>query len=389
MKFIRKPVFTTFTLLVVGCVVYFMSSTSSDLSLGASIPINMAKDYIKTPEKNDFVAEEPAAPDAAAAAPLPVAQQPLVKGNGKTKGEDFGIQIEEDLTVVHEDKPVSDDADISDKTGKLDSFDDKTTGITDTPFMPKMANETLKAQLGNAAWKLFHTILARYPDKPTQPEKTTLSQYIQLFAQVYPCGDCARHFQKLLKKYPPQIGSRKTAALWGCDIHNKVNDRLKKPIYDCTTILEDYDCGCGDDEKQADFTLDGGSIDSVRGSGEGVSGKNSAAGAKEKAAALAAKGATGATKGAAGDAKTAKGASKGKVSAERVNIAKGEDFAGDTAAKGKIYAQDAIVKEEPVEETVKGAAVLSATLDGEESEGLEHLKSIKVDEKEDKLQLGG
>lgn len=121
-----------------------------------------------------------------------------------------------------------------------------------TPFMPQMANETLKAELGNAAWKLLHTILARYPETPVESEKVYLKRYIESFAQVYPCGDCARHFIKLLQQYPPQIGSRKSAALWGCFIHNQVNKRLEKPQYDCTTILEDYDCGCGADEQLGD-----------------------------------------------------------------------------------------------------------------------------------------
>jgi FAD-linked sulfhydryl oxidase len=120
----------------------------------------------------------------------------------------------------------------------------------DTPFMPSMANETLKAELGNAAWRLFHTILARYPERPTPTQRNHLDSYIASFAQVYPCGDCARHFIKLLEKYPPQTGSRINAALWGCAIHNKVNERLGKPQYDCSTILEDYDCGCGADEQQ-------------------------------------------------------------------------------------------------------------------------------------------
>ncbi|KAH3666614.1 hypothetical protein WICMUC_005598 [Wickerhamomyces mucosus] len=119
----------------------------------------------------------------------------------------------------------------------------------ETPFMPQMTNETLKAELGRSSWRLFHTILARYPETPTEYEKSTLKQYIYLFAQVYPCGDCARHFQKLLDKYPPQTINRQVASLWGCDIHNKVNDRLGKEIYDCSTILEDYDCGCGVDEE--------------------------------------------------------------------------------------------------------------------------------------------
>lgn len=120
----------------------------------------------------------------------------------------------------------------------------------DIPFMPQMGNETLKAELGNAAWKLFHTILARYPEEPTQRQRRHLETYIQSFAQVYPCGDCARHFIKLLEEFPPQTNSRKNAAMWGCFIHNKVNRRLGKDLYDCTTVLEDYDCGCGADELQ-------------------------------------------------------------------------------------------------------------------------------------------
>lgn len=115
-----------------------------------------------------------------------------------------------------------------------------------TPFMPKMTNETLKAELGNAGWKLFHSVLARYPVEPKQEEKESVANYIHYFAQVYPCGDCARHFAVILKENPPQLSSRETAAVWGCHIHNKVNKRLGKPNYDCSHILEDYDCGCGE-----------------------------------------------------------------------------------------------------------------------------------------------
>jgi FAD-linked sulfhydryl oxidase len=31
-----------------------------------------------------------------------------------------------------------------------------------------------------------------------------------------------------------------------CAIHNKVNKRLNKPDFDCTTLDGEYDCGCGD-----------------------------------------------------------------------------------------------------------------------------------------------
>ncbi|KAI0905575.1 ERV/ALR sulfhydryl oxidase domain-containing protein [Ustulina deusta] len=116
---------------------------------------------------------------------------------------------------------------------------------------PKLENATAKAELGRASWKLFHTMMARFPEKPTEEDSLALKTYIQLFARLYPCGDCASHFQKLIKKFPPQIGSRNSAAGWACHVHNQVNERLEKPLFDCNKIGDFYDCGCGDDKKAA------------------------------------------------------------------------------------------------------------------------------------------
>ncbi|KAK9450159.1 ERV/ALR sulfhydryl oxidase domain-containing protein [Limtongia smithiae] len=114
------------------------------------------------------------------------------------------------------------------------------------PIMPHLGNETIKAELGRASWKLLHTILARYPERPTAEEREALSSYIYLFSRVYPCGECAAHFQKLLKTFPPQTSSRIAASQWGCHVHNQVNARLGKDTFDCNTIAERYQCGCED-----------------------------------------------------------------------------------------------------------------------------------------------
>lgn len=105
-----------------------------------------------------------------------------------------------------------------------------------------------RAELGNAAWKLLHTTMAKFPDKPTDEDSSALKSYIYLFARLYPCGDCARHFQKILAKFPPQVASRSTAAAWACHVHNEVNKRLKKELFDCTKIGDFYDCGCAGDD---------------------------------------------------------------------------------------------------------------------------------------------
>ncbi|VBB81221.1 Putative FAD-linked sulfhydryl oxidase [Podospora comata] len=114
---------------------------------------------------------------------------------------------------------------------------------------PKLENATAKAELGRASWKLFHTMMARFPEEPTADDSLALRTYIQLFARLYPCGDCASHFQKLLEKYPPQVSSRNNAAGWACFVHNEVNRRLRKELFDCNNIGDFYDCGCGDDGK--------------------------------------------------------------------------------------------------------------------------------------------
>ncbi|KAI9843702.1 MAG: hypothetical protein M1837_006170 [Sclerophora amabilis] len=113
----------------------------------------------------------------------------------------------------------------------------------------KLGNETLKAELGRAAWKLMHTTMAKFPDKPTKDESTALQSYIHLFARLYPCGECASHFQKILHKYPPQVSSRSSAAAWACHVHNEVNKSLKKELFDCSNIGDFYDCGCADETK--------------------------------------------------------------------------------------------------------------------------------------------
>jgi len=116
-------------------------------------------------------------------------------------------------------------------------------------MMPKLANETAREELGRATWKFFHTMMARYPEKPAKDEQEALRSFIYLFSRLYPCGECASHFQHHLKKYPPQVSSRNAAAGWACFIHNEVNDMLKKPTFDCNALGDFYDCGCGDDEK--------------------------------------------------------------------------------------------------------------------------------------------
>ncbi|KAF9281933.1 hypothetical protein BGZ68_006308 [Mortierella alpina] len=117
-------------------------------------------------------------------------------------------------------------------------------------IMPHLGNETAKAELGRATWKLLHTMAARYPLKPRPDERAAVKQWIMLLSRLYPCGECATHFQKLLKDHPPQTSSRASLSNWCCSVHNMVNKRLDKPDFDCSTLADVYKCGCADEPQE-------------------------------------------------------------------------------------------------------------------------------------------
>lgn len=119
-------------------------------------------------------------------------------------------------------------------------------GVDGGVIMSKLGNETAKAELGRATWKLLHTMTLRFPEHPTPDEREALSSFMYLTSRLYPCGECASEFQELLKKFPPQTASRLSASMWLCSVHNEVNVRLGKPTFDCARLDETYDCGCGD-----------------------------------------------------------------------------------------------------------------------------------------------
>ncbi|KAF9086513.1 hypothetical protein BGX23_008816 [Mortierella sp. AD031] len=113
--------------------------------------------------------------------------------------------------------------------------------------MPQLGNATAKAELGRATWKLLHTMAGRYPLKPKPDERAAIKQWIYLLSRLYPCGECADHFQAMLKQHPPQTSSRAALSNWACSVHNIVNIRLGKAEFDCSTLADIYKCGCADE----------------------------------------------------------------------------------------------------------------------------------------------
>jgi hypothetical protein len=63
---------------------------------------------------------------------------------------------------------------------------------------------------------------------------------------LFPCKICSEHFKELLARNPVRNSNREELVDYMCDIHNQVNKRLNKPIFDCGKAFDFWggDCGC-------------------------------------------------------------------------------------------------------------------------------------------------
>ncbi|EPX74313.1 sulfhydryl oxidase [Schizosaccharomyces octosporus yFS286] len=114
---------------------------------------------------------------------------------------------------------------------------------------PLNYKDDTKKEIMKYYWTSLHTTLANYPSLPTLHERNTLYHYVISSASLFPCGDCSIVSQKLMRKYPPQIGSRKSALTWGCKIHRKFNEEFNLTVPTCDDIAASYIIGSGDSKE--------------------------------------------------------------------------------------------------------------------------------------------
>lgn len=93
-----------------------------------------------------------------------------------------------------------------------------------------------KDELGSSTWAFLHTMAAYYPDSPTVEQKKDMKTFFHLLSKFYPCNVCAEDLQVQLKKTPPQTESQEGLSRWLCDIHNEVNKKLGKPVFNCKLV---------------------------------------------------------------------------------------------------------------------------------------------------------
>lgn len=49
-----------------------------------------------------------------------------------------------------------------------------------------------------------------------------------------------------LKDSPPKTESQESLSMWLCELHNNVNERIGKPLFDCSKVFERWRDGWKD-----------------------------------------------------------------------------------------------------------------------------------------------
>ncbi|VDN51696.1 unnamed protein product [Dracunculus medinensis] len=93
-------------------------------------------------------------------------------------------------------------------------------------------------QLGRSTWDFLHTMAAYYPERPSEVHKANAKSFMFLLGKIYPCHHCAEDLRRDLENKPPEVDSKEEFSLWMCELHNRVNKKLGKPIFNCSLWKE-------------------------------------------------------------------------------------------------------------------------------------------------------
>jgi|TARA_B110000967_G_C18843573_1_gene540721 hypothetical protein len=83
---------------------------------------------------------------------------------------------------------------------------------------------------GPSGWKILHLVAYGYPDKPSLKDKQNYGLFFNSLKYILPCKYCRISLVKYYKQLPVEenLQSKETLILWIYNIHNKVNNKLRK-----------------------------------------------------------------------------------------------------------------------------------------------------------------
>ena len=85
---------------------------------------------------------------------------------------------------------------------------------------------------GPKFWFFLHTISLTYPNYPNTITKKKYYEFIQNLPLFLPIEEIATDFSKLLDQFPiqPYLDNKESFIKWVWFIHNKINEKLEKPM---------------------------------------------------------------------------------------------------------------------------------------------------------------
>jgi len=103
-----------------------------------------------------------------------------------------------------------------------------------------------RGELGSATWNFLHSVAAYYPTRPTEQHQEDARKLMHIVSRLYPCSDCAEDLRHDLVEEPPVVSSSVDFSQWLCRLHNRVNVKLGKPVFDCSRVFERWRDGWKD-----------------------------------------------------------------------------------------------------------------------------------------------
>eukprot|EP00238_Polyblepharides_amylifera_P000017 CAMPEP_0196572528 /NCGR_PEP_ID=MMETSP1081-20130531/2571_1 /TAXON_ID=36882 /ORGANISM="Pyramimonas amylifera, Strain CCMP720" /LENGTH=160 /DNA_ID=CAMNT_0041889883 /DNA_START=84 /DNA_END=563 /DNA_ORIENTATION=+ len=99
-----------------------------------------------------------------------------------------------------------------------------------------LSHKVTREDLGRSTWTLLHTIAAAFPDTPTRQQRKDAKIFVESLARIYPCAECSKHFQIIVKDNPVEAETGEKLSQYMCRLHNVVNRGIKKPIFNCDKV---------------------------------------------------------------------------------------------------------------------------------------------------------
>jgi hypothetical protein len=91
-------------------------------------------------------------------------------------------------------------------------------------------------------WFFLHTLAMTYPHHPNTVTKKKYYEFVQNLPLFIPVGEISKEFEKLIDDYPitPYLDNRDSFVRWMHFIHNKINEKIEKPLIPLNDFFLQY-----------------------------------------------------------------------------------------------------------------------------------------------------